>query len=580
MLSRPTIAAILSLSVLSSALAPSAFAQSAKASPHKISSGTDPDLIVVGAGLAGLSAALEAGRLGAKVVVIDEASMFGGHAVMSAGDVSIVDTPLQRSHNIHDSPGLAYHDFMEWGIDANPVWVRYYVDHSRTEIYDWLIALGVKFKGVSPYPGNSVPRAHNTSGLGLGLVRPVYIECLRIANVSFIWNTEATRLLFEQGAVRGLRGKNLRTGQIEEFRSKAVILATGGFESNIDLALRNWPTGLPKPPTLLAGSGVNSMGSGLKLATGAGAALSNLDHQWNYERGLPDPRYPGLNRGLNAVVDGMRVNALGHELTNQGAASDELLRQVLNQPGATYWAIFDEKQKDTFWVSGSDWGNFDTIQRLILDNPAVVKKASTLDELALKTGIPPEALKQSVSEHNQLGHKIEISPYYAAQFYPMTRKSMGGIAIDLSARVLDRESHVIRGLYAAGEATGEAGINGKRALEGTFLGPAVIIGRVAGRAVIRDFSISKQMSPPVPNSTNPAPAFPIGVSCSSCHALAALFEKPRTGYWHFEQVHRIVLDSHLDCSQCHFGIGAPATPQHRINPLTQAGTCDVCHQAH
>jgi predicted oxidoreductase len=564
---------ILSLGILQPLVG---FTKPEQPSPHP-NSAAGPDLIVVGAGLAGLSAALEAGRSGAKVLVLDEASVFGGHAVMSAGDVAIIDTPLQRSKNIHDSPALAYDDFMRWGVDADAAWVRYYVDHSQTEIYDWLTALGVKFKGVGRYPGNSVPRAHKTSGLGLGLVRPVYLECLRNPNISFVWNTEATRLLLQQGAVKGLQGVNLRTQRLEEFRSKAVILATGGFQSNVELALEHWPAGLPKPTILLAGSGVNSKGSGLKLATDVGAALSNLDHQWNYERGLPDPRYPGMNRGLNASVDGLRVNALGQELMIQDAASDELLRQVLDQPGATYWMIFDEKLKHTFGISGSDWGNFDTIQRRILDNPSIVKKASSLDDLALQTGIPVDALKQSVSKHNEREQSIDTAPYYAAQFYPMTRKSMGGIAIDPGARVLDRQSHSIPGLYAAGEATGEAGINGKRALEGTFLGPAVVTGRVAARSAIRDFSISRV--PSLPFVDNPASGHSTVVSCSSCHPLATLIAKPRIGYWHFERAHKIVLESNRECTQCHSGMGEPLTPQHRINPLIQANSCSVCHQS-
>ncbi len=200
---------------------------------------------------------------------------------------------------------------MNWGIDSNPEWVRYYVDHSKSEIYDWLDALGVRFTGFTAYPGNRVLRAHKTRGLGLGLVRPVYLACLKQRNIIFVWNTEAIRLLSDQGIIRGVVAKNLRTGDIAEFASSAVILATGGFQSNTALALANWPPDLPKPPVLLAGSGVNSTGSGLTLAADAGAALIRLDHQWNYERGLPDPRYPGLNRGLNAVVQGLRVNASG-----------------------------------------------------------------------------------------------------------------------------------------------------------------------------------------------------------------------------------------------------------------------------
>jgi predicted oxidoreductase len=374
----------------------------------------------------------------------------------------------------------------------------------------------------------------------------------------------------------------LRTGETTEFPSQAVIVATGGFQSNIPLALANWPAGLPKPPVLLAGSGVNSMGSGLKLAADAGAALTRLDHQWNYERGLPDPRYPGMNRGLNAAVQGLRVNAMGEILEGGAQSSDESLRLVLNEPGATFWTLFDEKQKRTFWISGSDWANFQTIQRKILDNPSIVKKASTLAELAAKTGLPAESLARSVAKHNAHGEAIKTPPFYAAQFYPMTRKSMGGIAIDLNARVLDRNSQPLRGLYAAGEATGEAGINGQRALEGTFLGPAVLTGRIAARTALADFQLPSASDRTAVQTQKAAIADSAkfdAVSCAACHPLATLINAPRNGYWHFERVHEAVLNSHRECVLCHAGIGEPRTPQHRIDPLFQAEKCEICHQS-
>ncbi|MFN0083775.1 MAG: FAD-dependent oxidoreductase [Blastocatellia bacterium] len=103
--------------------------------PAQHAAAPEADVIIMGAGISGLSAALEAARGGARVVVVDMASVFGGHAVMSEGELSIIDTPLQESRNIRDSPYLAYQDFMEWGEDANAAWMRYYVQHSRREIY-------------------------------------------------------------------------------------------------------------------------------------------------------------------------------------------------------------------------------------------------------------------------------------------------------------------------------------------------------------------------------------------------------------------------------------------------------------
>jgi hypothetical protein len=130
------------------------------------------DAIIVGAGISGLSAALELGRSGASVTVIDMASVFGGHAVMSQGGICVVDTPTQTAAGIVDSPDLAYDDFVRWGEDANAEWVRYYVDHSRRDIYDWLVELGVHFESVETAPGNTVDRFHQPSGRGVGLVTP------------------------------------------------------------------------------------------------------------------------------------------------------------------------------------------------------------------------------------------------------------------------------------------------------------------------------------------------------------------------------------------------------------------------
>jgi uncharacterized protein len=546
--------------------------------PHSID---NSDLIIVGAGLAGVSAALEAGRSGAKVLVIDEASVFGGHAIMSEGELSIVDSPFQRSKGIQDSSDLAYSDFIKSGKDNDPEWVRYYVEHSKVEIFDWITAMGVSFHGLDPHSGNSVPRIHLTDGRGLGLVRPIYLECLKNTNITFRWNVEVTSLLSEHGTVRGVRGRNLRTAQSTDYRAEAVILATGGFQSNSALALANWPANLPKPPVLLAGSGVNSMGSGLKLASDAGAALFHLDHQWNYVNGLPDPRYPGMHRGLSIAVDGVMVNNQGVDFMPKGLSGAQRFTAAVSQPGSTYWQIFDEKQRQSFWVSGTDWANPATVQRVLLDNPSAIKRASTLAQLAQITGLPINELTKSVTQYNRGRHddNIQTPPFYAAQLFPLARKSMGGISIDHQARVLSVHAKVIPGLYAAGEVTGEANINGRQALEGTFLGPAIITGRVAARAAVKDFSIHAEA---VPVSLSDSPAIshpPDRSSCLSCHQLAQAIDKPRSGYWHFERVHKIVLETHRECTQCHSGIGEPSTPQHRIDPLIQANSCTVCHQS-
>ncbi len=115
----------------------------------------DPDVLVVGAGISGLSAALEAAQAGVRVEIVDMWSIFGGHAVMSQGGLCMVGTPVQEERGIEDSPDLAYRDFVEWGGDPDTEWVRFYVDNSRELMYDWLTDMGVTFDGVSRPAGNT-----------------------------------------------------------------------------------------------------------------------------------------------------------------------------------------------------------------------------------------------------------------------------------------------------------------------------------------------------------------------------------------------------------------------------------------
>ena len=138
--------------------------------------------------------------------------------------VCLVDTPFQRAHNVADSPDLATRDFLTYGEDANPDWVRLYARDSNREVYDWLDALGVGWSGLFPLlPGNSVQRQHLAKERGVGLISPIYRECLRWTNIHFVWNTKVTSLLIEDGQLRGVRGAGLRNGMTNDFRSRSVV---------------------------------------------------------------------------------------------------------------------------------------------------------------------------------------------------------------------------------------------------------------------------------------------------------------------------------------------------------------------
>jgi len=181
--------------------------------------------------------------------------------------------------------------------------------------------------------------------------------------------------------------------------------------------------------------------------------------------------------------------------------------------------------------------------------------------------------------------KIQTPPFYAMQFFPMTRKSMGGISIDSSAQAVDRENRPIPGLYAAGESAGLAGINGRAALEGTFLGPSVLTGRIAARAAVATLHLAaaSATAPTVRAAITPAVAPTEAASsaeCVSCHNIKSLVNDNRAGYWHFERVHRVVIERNLECSSCHARMSTRFDiATHKVDRLAQSYNCQVCHGA-
>ena len=571
--------------------AQSTAAKNQQAGAQPVADASASDVIIVGAGISGLSAALDLGRGGAKVLVIDMASVFGGHAVMSQGSLSIVDTPTQRAAGFKDSPELAFQDFHRWGEDPATDWVRYYVDNSKRDIYDWVDELGVRFSEVVASSGNSVPREHQPIGRGIGLVTPIYRTCLELGTIDFLWNSKVSQLLTVDGRVVGVLIRDMRTGAERKLLGKAVILATGGFQSNLDMVREFWPAEFRFPERILAGSGKNSIGLGHQMAKAVGGELVRMDYQWNYFTGLPDPRAPGSNRGLNATnLYGILVNDEGRQFVNFHSWAKEGMPALLKQKNATCWCIFDEASKSNFSVSGSDWADFKKVDKLILQNKALVKRADTLEELAKLSGLPVQTLLATVARYNELvdqgedkdfgrfgpgkstfsnsaSPKISTPPYYAMQTYPLTRKSMGGVAIDLSCRVVDKQKKAIPGLYAVGELTGLAGINGKAALEGTFLGPCIVTGRVAARSLLKELAVQ------------PAQATPVKSRCNACHDMSKLLATPREGYWHFESVHRATTERGLDCRHCHSELTPYRADAHRINRQSLTASCVLCHMA-
>jgi len=580
---------------------PSVFLTSLPAAQSEVA---ETDVLIVGAGPSGLSAALEALQQGARVTVIDMWSIFGGHGVLSGGVLAIVDTPMQRAEGIEDSSELAYQDFIEWGEDNNTEWVRFYVNHSRELIYDWVTGMGLEFRSLGRQPGNRVARIHSTLGGGRALVTTLYQECLKYPNVEFVFNHKVTDLVREEQRISGVETENLRTGEHRSYRASVVILATGGFQSSLELVRKNWPKHLTTPDRLLFSAGFNATGSGHELAQEAGGVLHYMDHQWNYSTGIPHPGHPGTDRGLSGGSSvSIWVNAEGERFVNESASPKDSLPAILDQTSSSYWAVFDDSA--SFRMSGTGWDN---ARQVLQDQaPGLLKKADSIEGLAEAMGLSSDKLEATVDRYNAMidqgrdrdfgrfdenrspseeinirhhtPQKIEEPPFYAVQGYPITRKSMGGVSIDLGARVVDTDSRPIPGLYAVGELTGLAQINGKAALEGTFLGPSIVTGRVAARSALADRGRQAvEISSQTPDHPYPGEGLPVeNAACLKCHDLPRLVNASRRGYDHFERLHRRVLEERRECVSCHAEFVPVDLETHRFDRMAQAENCATCH---
>lgn len=348
-----------------------------------------------------------------------------------------------------------------------------------------------------------MPRWTRSERNGLGLMTHL-IDSFCGKGGKLVGETEITRLRIEGGRVTGLEGRNAGTGEPITVASKAVVVATGGFNSNLDMVLEYCPA--LKSDKVLVGSGPGSTGSGHTLVRQAGGYLTHMDHIWFYVYATPDYRDPAQRRGLvfRMVPGYIWVNQQGRRFHNEAlSGGNSATPALLAQSPRHAWAIMDAPMTATMEIADPYYRDGDKVAREkvmeLLDNSPFIRKAGTLPELAAGMAVDVPEFLATVARYNkacgqqretepELGKPLKSSkpfdtpPYYAVQMFPLARKNFGGVKTDLKCRVLDQQLAPICGLYAAGEVAGMAGghINGRAGLEGTMLGPSVFSGRVAG----------------------------------------------------------------------------------------------------
>jgi len=280
------------------------------------------DVIIVGAGLAGLVAAAELVEAGKKVILLDQEpeSSLGGQAWWSFGGLFLVDTPEQRRLGIKDSKELAMQDWMgSAGFDREDEdywgrkWAEAYVKFATSEKRAWLHGLGVRFFPVVGWAerggylaeghGNSVPRFHIVWGTGPAIVKPFEArvrEGIASGLVDYLPRHRVNELILEDGEVKGVQGSilepsNAGRGEASsreaigefEYRAPAVLVTSGGIGANFDLIKKNWPDRLGKPPErMISGVPAHVDGRMLGISEQAGGRIVNKDRMWHYTEGI------------------------------------------------------------------------------------------------------------------------------------------------------------------------------------------------------------------------------------------------------------------------------------------------------
>lgn len=446
------------------------------------------DVVVVGSGGAGFSAAIEAKNAGSNVAIIEKMPTVGGNSLISGGEMNAANNWVERKIGITDDTAkLHFDDTMKGGdYKGDPEVVKVLTDKALAAAEWARDVIGVRYSpdNVFQFGGHSRKRAL----IPYGHTGTEYIvkfeEVAKKMGIPIILNMKAEELIKDKnGRITGV--KAVLNGETYTFNAKkGVILATGGFGSNIPMRKKYNPAMDEK---FLTTDMPGTMGDGMIMAEKAGAELVNMQYIQTYP--ISDPVSGAIELIADSRFDGAAlINQNGNRFVEELERRDVISNAILAQPGGYGYILWDGVLEDKVEMVKEHPDEYDSFVKA-----GVMHKAATLEDAAKFFGINYDNLTKTVEKVNKyaaagkdsdFNHRAGLAPIKKGPFYiikgvPSVHHTMGGIRINTKTQALTKEGKVIPGLYAAGEVTGV--VHGTNRLGGNAYADIIVFGRIAGQ---------------------------------------------------------------------------------------------------
>lgn len=434
------------------------------------------DVIVIGAGGAGLAAAVQAKDQGANVVVLEKMPMIGGNTNRATGGMNAAGTKAQQTAGIEDSPELFYKDTMKGGHDLNnPELVKTLTEQAKESVA-WMESMGADLSDVGRAGGASVNRIHRPAGgaaVGSNIVTTLK-KTAEEKKIDIRTNNQVTEVIKDKdGKVSGVKAKD-KEGKEYTLKAKAVVMAAGGFGANEEMVISYKPELKGFATTNHPGA----TGDGIKMAKALGAAFVDMDQIQTHPTVVPEKGVMVTEgvRGNGAIL----VNKVGKRFINELKTRDVVSKAILEQKDGKAFLFFDKEMRDSLKA----------IEEYF--NMKLVTEADSVEALAEKIGVDAKAMADSVHKYSEevkagkdtefgredLPKALNQGPFYAIEVTPAVHHTMGGIKINTKAEVMNDNGEVIPGFFACGEVTG--GVHGGNRLGGNAIADIITFGKIAG----------------------------------------------------------------------------------------------------